>query len=128
VTPEPPKLLNWIISLFVLLLILAALIVRFFVKKAGVRYVCYALIVHLAVFSLAMPQEAIMSAMPESIEVTLLDAQESLGLSLSDQQARRLEALHSGGGGSDDKRAPVLAQAALPAKEGPVEIPAPGAG
>ena len=127
VKAEAPKLLNWIISFFVLLLILAALLVRFFVKKAGVRYVCYAVIVHLTVFSLAMPQEALMSALPESIEVTLLDAQESLGISLSDQQARRLDALHSGGA-PDDKHAPVLAQAPLPGKEGPVELPAPGAG
>ena len=128
VQPEPPKLLNWIIAFIVLLLILAAVLAKFFIKKSGVRYVCYAAIVHLIIFSLAMPQKAILEALPESIEVSLLDAQESLGMSLSDQQSRRLDALHAGGGAGDDKRAPVLAQAALPAKEGPVELPTPGAG
>ncbi len=128
VQPEPPKLLNWIIAFIVLLLILAAVLAKFFIKKSGVRYVCYAAIIHLIIFSLAMPQKAIMDALPESIEVSLLDAQDSLGMSLSDQQTRRLDALHAGGGAGDDKRAPVLAQAALPSKEGPVELPTPGAG
>ena len=126
--PEPPKLLNWIVALIVLVLIVAGVLAKYFIKNSGVRFVCYAAIVHLIIFSLAMPQKAIMEALPESIEVSLLDAQESLGISLSDQQARRLDALHSGGGAGDETRAPVLAQAALPEKNGPVELPSPGAG
>ncbi len=127
--PEPPKLLGWILWIFVLVLLAFAVLVKYFVKQSGIRYVCYALIVHLIIFSLAMPQKVIMEALPESMEISLLDAQESLGISMSEQQSRRLDALHSGSGSADDKRAPVLAQAALPAaKEGPIELPATGAG
>lgn len=126
--PEPPKILNWIISLIVLTLIITAFLAKKYVKQSGIRFVCYAVVIHLIVFSLVMPQKALLDALPESFEVSLLDAQESLGMAMSDQQARRLDALHSGTGGGDDKRAPVLAQAALPEKEGPVELPTPGAG
>ena len=122
--------MNWIIAFIVLGLIILAVLARYFVKKSGVRYVCYAAIVHLIIFSLAMPQRAIMEALPESLEVSLLDAQESLGMSLSEQQARRLRraARRRRRRATIRKRAPVLAQAALPAKDGPVELPTPGAG
>lgn len=128
VAPEPPKLLNYILSFFVLLLIIAALLVRFFVKKAGIRYVCYAVFVHLGVFSMAMPQQTLVEMLPESVEVTLLDAQESLGMQLTNTQARRLEALH--GGGSDDKRGPIAQPLSSPnaGTNGPIDLPAPTAG
>jgi hypothetical protein len=42
-------------------------------------------------------QEALMAALPDSVQISLLESEESLGLKLSGEQVRRLEALRAGG-------------------------------
>ena len=115
------------------MLIAAAVLIRLLVKQGGARYVGYAIVIHLAIFSMAVPQKTIMEALPESIEVTLLDAQQNLGMQMSDEQSRRLEALRAGPGsaGGEDKKTAALPQTplALPAPQThSKDLPAPGIG
>ncbi|MGD0090648.1 MAG: vWA domain-containing protein, partial [Planctomycetota bacterium] len=112
---EPPRLLTWMLLGLLMALLAGAVLVHFSVRRPWVRYVAYSIIFHLAFLPWALGQQKVLQALPATVEIKILEAQESLGMDLSDQQVRRLEALRSG------------EEAAPPSSRAPANLPAPAA-
>jgi hypothetical protein len=95
---ETPRVLNWILIALIVVLLAAALAIHRAVKRPWVRYAVYSMLIHLGLLPWAMPRTQLMTFLPDSVQVSLLESEESLGGALSEQQMRRLEALRSGTG------------------------------
>ena len=130
-SPAPTHdMMNWMLVAFTVLIVLVVLVVHAKTKKRWVRFAVYSVLFHLAFFPWAMPRQTLINALPAGVEISLLESQESMGMEMSHEQKRRLDALRTGGengaGGGD---APiVLAKASLPAggKDGS-DLPEPAA-
>ncbi|HYG75803.1 MAG TPA: DUF4159 domain-containing protein [Planctomycetota bacterium] len=105
---ETPRVLGWIVLLIALIAAAMAYLVNRLVRRAWVRYAFYSVLFHMAFLPWAMPRSQLMDALPDSVQVSLLEGEELFGGGLSEQQMRRLEALKTGGGGTDE--AVTLAQ------------------
>jgi hypothetical protein len=97
-----PRVLDWLIFGLILLAAIGAFTVHRLVKRAWVRYAFYSVLFHLAFLPWAMPRNSLLEALPDSVQISLLESEDSLGGALSEQQMRRLEALKTGGG-ADEK-------------------------
>lgn len=113
---EPSRLLNWLLLLLVLALMLLAYLIRNLIKRPWLRYAVYSILFHAAFLPLVVPKEKIMEALPSSMQITLLETEANLGMELSEQQMRRLDALQAGTEPPPAVREQQLADAPLPAQ------------
>jgi len=99
---DTPRVLGWIILLVILVAGMLAYLVNRWIRRAWLRYAFYSVLFHLAFLPWAMPRTTLMEVLPDGVQISLLEGEELLGGGLSDQQMRRLEALKTGGGGTDE--------------------------
>ncbi|MBI3830120.1 MAG: DUF4159 domain-containing protein [Planctomycetes bacterium] len=125
---------DWLRILILLLIALLIFLARTFFKQRWVRFAAYTLAFHAAVLMIAVPSSTMMNALPDAMQVSILNTQEELGFELSPEQERRLAALATGAegpagsGGGAPKEGGALAaagrDATLPAAQAHAAAPA----
>ncbi|MCZ7648923.1 MAG: DUF4159 domain-containing protein [Planctomycetota bacterium] len=93
--PQPGGLsyFDWLRLLLLLILLLLVLLIRALLRKRWVRYLAYACLLHAAFFLIAVPPGELVAALPDSVQLTLLQAEEQWSGELSPEQQRRLDEL-----------------------------------
>ncbi|MCY3019776.1 MAG: hypothetical protein NTW87_12200, partial [Planctomycetota bacterium] len=110
---QSPRMLDWLLLAFVGVMLLLAVVARFTVKRPWVRFVTYSILFHMGFLPWAMPRQRLMDALPASMQISLLESETLMGMTLSDQQARRLEALRFGEEPGPPGAPPAVAAVAL---------------